>query len=141
MIMKTYSELIQIPSFHDRFKYLKLSGRIGESTFGFDRWLNQVFYRSPEWKAVRQEVMLRDEGLDLAHPDHPIGGRLIIHHMNPICEKDIVRREEDLLNPEYLITVSHQTHNAIHYGDESLLEIEKITIRQPNDTSPWRTTV
>lgn len=136
--MRTYSELIQIPSFIERFRYLKLNGHVGEDTFGFDRWLNQIFYHTPEWKAVRREVLLRDNACDLAHPEHPTAGRLIIHHMNPISEKDIVDREDILLNPEYLISVTHPTHNAIHYGSESLLYEEKVIERRPNDLCPWK---
>lgn len=136
--MKTYNELIQLSTFLERYRYLQLRGRVGEDTFGFDRWLNQVFYRSPEWKAVRQEVLLRDNAFDLAHPEHPISGRLLVHHMNPITDKDIVNREDILMNPDYLITVSHQTHNAIHYGDESLLICDTISERKPNDTCPWK---
>lgn len=136
--MKTYAELIKIPTFLERFRYLKLTGRVGEETFGFDRWLNQVFYRSPEWKAVRREVLLRDNACDLAHPEHPTFGRLIIHHMNPITERDILNREDVLLNPEYLISVTHQTHNAIHYGCEDLLYDDKVIERKPNDTCPWK---
>ena len=138
MSMRTYSELIKHPTFLERFRYLQLRGRVGEDTFGFDRWLNQVFYRSPEWKSVRQEVLLRDNAFDLAHPEHPIAGRLLVHHMNPITDKDIVNREDILMNPEYLITVSHQTHNAIHYGDESLLICDTIPERKVNDTCPWK---
>ena len=137
-MVRTYSELSRIPDFLGRFRYLKLTGKVGEDTFGFDRWLNQVFYRSSEWKQVRREVLLRDDACDLGHPDHPTSGRLIIHHMNPITERDIANREEILLNPEYLITVTHLTHNAIHYGDESLLTETEWKERTPNDTSPWR---
>ena len=136
--MRTYSELIALPSFIERFRYLKLNGRVGEETFGFDRWLNQVFYRSPEWMEMRQEILVRDNGCDLAHPDHIIGVRPIIHHMNPITEKDILNREDILLNPEYLITVSPRTHNAIHYGSEDMLFDYEIVERKPNDTSPWK---
>ena len=136
--MKTYSELITIPSFIDRYRYLRLGGKVGEDTFGFDRWLNQVFYRSPEWKTIRNEVLIRDGALDLAHPEHPIPGRLLVHHMNPIRDKDIVNRADILLNPEYLITVSHDTHNAIHYGDESLLASDTFIERRQNDTCPWK---
>ena len=135
---RTYSELITIPSFIDRFRYLKLGGYIGEETFGFDRWLNQYFYKTKEWREVRDKVILRDNACDLAHPDRPTYGRLIIHHMNPITEKDIVNRSDILLDPEYLITTVHDTHNAIHYGDESLLMLEAPIIRRPNDTCPWR---
>lgn len=135
--MKSYTDLIKLPTFLERFRYLKLTGKVGEDTFGFDRWLNQVFYQSPEWKAVRREVMLRDNACDLAHPDHPTCGRLIIHHMNPITERGIVNREDVLLNPEYLITVTHQTHNAIHYGDESLLMPDTLIERRLGDTKLW----
>lgn len=138
--MRTYTELSKIPSFIERYRYLKLGGNVGEETFGFDRWLNQVFYRSPEWKAVRREVIIRDNACDLAHPDYPAPGRLIIHHMNPITERDIMNREDILLNPEYLITVTHQTHNAIHYGDEQLLYGNTVIERTPNDTCPWKIT-
>lgn len=138
--MRTYTELIKLPSFIERFRYLKLSGRVGEDTFGFDRWLNQVFYRSQEWKEIRQQVLIRDNACDLAHPDYPYPGRMIIHHMNPITEKDILNREDILLNPEYLICVTHQTHNAIHYGDETLLYNDVWTERSSNDTCPWKIT-
>lgn len=136
--MRTYSELIQIPSFVERYRYLRMSGTIGEATFGFDRWLNQTFYRSSEWQKIRREVLLRDNACDLAHPDYPASGRLIIHHMNPITEKDIVERSEILLDPEYLITTTHDTHNAIHYGGESLLVSDTPIERYPNDLCPWR---
>ena len=136
--MRTYSELIKIPSCIERFRYLKLEGYIGEETFGFDRWLNQYFYKTKEWRDVRNQVILRDNACDLAHPDRPTFGRLIIHHMNPITEKDIVNRSDILLDPEYLITTVHDTHNAIHYGDESLLMLDTPIIRKPNDTCPWR---
>ena len=136
--MRTYSELIKIPSFIERFRYLKLGGYIGEETFGFDRWLNQYFYKTKEWRDVRNQEILRDNACDLAHPDRPTFGRLIIHHMNPITEKDIVNRSDILLDPEYLITTVHDTHNAIHYGDESLLMLDTPIIRKPNDMCPWR---
>ena len=136
--MRTYSELITIPTFIERFRYLKLNGRIGEETFGFDRWLNQHFYNTPEWKEIRREVILRDEACDLAFPDRPAAGRVVIHHMNPITEKDIVNRSEILLDPEYLITCMISTHNAIHYGDETLLMDDKPIVRRANDQCPWR---
>ena len=136
--MKTYSELITIPSFIDRFRYLKLNGRLGEETFGFDRWLNQVFYNTPEWKEARRKAILRDEACDLAFPDRPAAGRVVVHHMNPITEKDIAERSDFLLNPEYLITCMISTHNAIHYGDESLLLEGSPIVRAPNDQCPWR---
>lgn len=135
--MRTYSELITIPTFEERFKYLQLNGEVGQDTFGFDRYLNQVFYRSPEWKRVRDQVIIRDNGCDLAHPEHGIVGRIIIHHMNPVSLRDIEERNEDILNPEYLISTTHATHNAIHYGDESLLPRDPVE-RRPNDTCPWK---
>lgn len=135
--MRTYSELITIPTFEERFKYLQLKGDVGTETFGFDRYLNQVFYRSPEWKRVRDQVIIRDNGCDLAHPEHEIVGRVIIHHMNPVSLRDIEERNEDILNPEYLISTIHATHNAIHYGDESLLPRGPVE-RTPHDTCPWK---
>lgn len=140
--MRTYSELIRLPTFEERFEYLRLDGVVGESTFGFDRYLNQIFYHSEEWKAVRREVILRDSNgdcvLDLGCDGHEIFGRVLIHHMNPISAKDIVRRADILLNPEYLISTMKSTHDAIHYGDESLLAFDKPIVRKPNDTCPWR---
>lgn len=115
-----------------------LSGTVGEDTFGFDRYLNQRFYHSPEWRKVRNEVIVRDMGLDLGHQDYPIPGKVIVHHMNPITAKDIVNRADDLLNPEFLISVSLDTHNAIHYSDESLIILPSPVIRLPGDTCPWR---
>lgn len=135
---RTYSELIEIPTFEERYKYLKLGGVIGEETFGFDRYLNQVFYHSSEWKKIRNEVILRDNGCDLAFEGYDIFGKVLIHHMNPITLKDIAQRNLDILNPEYLICVSLDTHNAIHYGDDSKIITVVPTIRTPNDTCPWR---
>lgn len=135
--MRTYSELCELPTFEDRFRYLQLNGVVGEDTFGFDRYLNQVFYRSAEWKRVRDMVIVRDNGCDLAMEGYDIHGRILIHHMNPVSLRDINDRNEDLLNPEYLITTTHQTHNAIHYGDESLLPRGPIE-RKPFDTCPWK---
>lgn len=137
MKMKTYRELRRLNTFEDRYKYLKLNGSVGEDTFGFDRWINQQFYRSAEWKRVRDIVIVRDNGCDLGDPDHPIYGRILIHHMNPICKEDFDENPDYLLNPDYLVCVSHDTHNAIHYGDESLLQKEW-TPRKPNDTCPWK---
>lgn len=133
----TYSDMMSYDRFIDRFRYLKLSGTIGEDTFGYDRYLNQAFYRSPEWKRFRNEIIVRDLGCDLAHPDYEIGGLIVIHHLNPITKKDILDRSDFLMNPEYAVCVSSDTHRAIHYGDESLLITEPI-IRRPNDTCPWR---
>lgn len=136
-MIKTYKELIQLPSFEERFEYLKLNGSIGKDTFGFDRYLNQKFYRSREWKQLRDQVIVRDNGCDLGIEDRQIFGKIIIHHMNPICIDDIVSASRFLLNPEFMICVSHDTHNAIHYGDISLLPKDPIE-RRPNDTCPWK---
>lgn len=135
--MKTYRELKRLNSYEERYKYLRLDGSVGEDTFGFDRWINQQFYRSAEWKRVRDIVIIRDNGCDLGDPDHPIYGRILIHHMNPIRKEDFDENPDYLLNPDYLVCVSHDTHNAIHYGDESLLPKEW-TPRKPNDTCPWK---
>lgn len=138
---RTYTELISLPTFEERFKYLRMKGQVGSETFGFDRWLNQNFYHSDrEWKLARRNVIIRDCGYDLASEERPIpnGVRIIIHHMNPITQEDIINRTPFLLDPEYLITTIESTHNAIHYGDESYLEISKPIIRLPNDTCPWR---
>lgn len=135
--MRTYSDLIQLPTYKERFEYLKLLGEVGKDTFGFDRYLNQSFYKSPIWRKIRNEVILRDNGCDLAHPDFPIAGKIIIHHMNPVDTDDIVYQREVLLNPDFLVCVSHITHNAIHYGDMELLPSDPIE-RKPNDTCPWR---
>lgn len=135
--IKTYSELITFPTFEERFRYLQLKGVVGEDTFGFDRYLNQRFYRSTEWKRIRDQVIVRDFGCDLGIEDRVIHGKILIHHMNPISERDIVRATEFLLNPEYLICVTHNTHNAIHYGDEDLL-VKGPIVRTKNDTCPWK---
>ena len=137
MIIRTYSELITLPSFEERYRYLKLDGSVGKETFGFDRYLNQDFYRSKEWKHIRDEIIVRDLGCDLGVRDREIPTRIYIHHMNPISVKDITNTTEFLLNPDYLICTSHSTHNAIHYGDESLLVIAPVE-RRKNDTCPWR---
>lgn len=135
--MRTYHELIQIPTFKERYQYLRLSGFVGQDTFGFDRYLNQKFYHSKEWAQIRRDVIIRDEGRDLAMEGYEIQNGLYIHHMNPIGKEDIERATEFLLNPEYLICVSFNTHQAIHYGDESLLPQLPVE-RRPNDTCPWR---
>ena len=135
--IKTYSELITLPTFIERYNYLRLGGRIGEDTFGFDRYMNQKFYRSAEWKRVRDYVIVRDAGCDLGIEDREIMGKILIHHMNPIRPKDIYYGTDFLLNPEYLICVCHNTHNAIHYGDDSLLITEPIE-RTKYDTCPWK---
>lgn len=137
MNIRTYDELIKIKDFRGRFEYLKLGGKVGETTFGWERYLNQQFYKSPEWKKVRDEVIVRDLGCDLGIVGRDILTRIYIHHMNPISPKDIVNRTDILLNPNYLICTSKSTHEAIHYGDESLLLLEPV-IRTPNDTCPWK---
>lgn len=137
-MIRTYSELITLPTFEERYRYLKLGGKVGEETFGFDRYLNQVFYSSPEWKTFRRDIIVRDMGCDLGIEDRVIGGNIFIHHINAIALADIHRRNlEVLLNPENVICTSFNTHNAIHYGDESLLTLAPI-VRRPNDTCPWR---
>lgn len=134
----TYSELISIPSFEERFEYCKLSAAVGQETFGFDRYLNQTFYqRNPRWLKLRRDLIIRDNGCDLAHLDHPMNKRIILHHLNPISEQDILNESSVLFDPENLICVSHNTHNAIHYGTAELLPKGEV-MRQPNDTCPWR---
>lgn len=137
MNIKTYSELIKLPTFEERYRYLRLSGRVGEDTFGFDRYINQNFYRSGAWRRIRDEVIVRDNGCDLGVEDRIIQGKILIHHMNPITDRDILDLTDILLDPEYLICVSHNTHNAIHYGDEGLL-IPNPIARTKNDTCPWK---
>lgn len=135
--IKTYSELIKLPTFKERYRYLKMNGIVGEETFGFDRWLNQAFYKSKEWLAIRDHVIFRDNGCDLGIPEREIHGRVLIHHMNPITKRDILDRSDFLLNPEYLITTTKVTHDAIHFSDESLLYEDPIE-RTMNDTCPWK---
>lgn len=135
---RTYSELITLPTFEERFKYLQLNGAVGRDTFGFDRYLNQYIYqRSQRWKSVRDKIIVRDNGCDLGVEGYSIYGRIIIHHMNPISVEDIISDRDWIFDPEFLICVSHRTHNAIHYGDESLLP-QTLIERTKNDTCPWR---
>lgn len=136
-MIRTYSELFKFDTFMDRYQYLRLDGKVGEETFGFDRWLNQLFYKDPEWLSIRNEVIIRDNGCDLGITDREVHSRILVHHMNPISREDILARSEFLLNPEYLICTSKTTHDAIHYGDENLLMGEPIE-RTRNDTCPWR---
>lgn len=137
-IIRTYSELKELKTFEERFKYLKLGGVVGVETFGFDRYFNQKFYTTTEWKQLRNYIIVRDLGCDLGCEDHEIfGQRIIIHHMNPIDLEDIEKKSDFLLNPEFLITTIHSTHNAIHYGDESLIITAPIE-RRRNDTCPWK---
>ena len=135
--MRTYSELIKLSTLVERFDYLKLGGVIGEDTFGFERYLNQNFYRSAVWKKIRNQVIIRDNGCEMGLEDYPISGRIIIHHMNPVDSDDIIHQRDILLNPEFLICVGNQTHNAIHYGSIDLLPQDPIE-RKPNDTCPWK---
>ena len=138
MTIKTYSELITLPTFRERFRYLKIGGRVGEQTFGWDRKINQYFYqRSDEWKSVRDYVIVRDNGCDLGIEGYDIYSHIIVHHINPITVDDIRMESEYLLDPEFLICTSLNTHNAIHYGDESLLYMT-LNERTKNDTCPWR---
>lgn len=137
-MLRTYTELSKLKTFEERFEYLRLNGRVGKKTFGFDRIFNQVFYKSDEWLAVRDFVIVRDNGCDLGVEGYDINGqRILIHHMNPISLEDIEKRTEILMNPEYLITTIHNTHQAIHYGDENLL-IKLPRERTKNDTCPWK---
>lgn len=136
-MIRTYSELKKLTSFKERFQYLKLNGSVGADTFGFDRYINQNFYRSRDWKKIRDLVIVRDNGCDLGVDGYEIHGRIYVHHMNPLLLKDIVDRTEFLLDPEYLICTTHDTHNAIHYGDEKILITEPIE-RTKNDTCPWK---
>ena len=136
--IRTYSELITLPTFEERYQYLRLCGSVGKETFGFDRYINQKFYHtSREWLSIRDYVIDRDNGCDLGVEGHEIYGKIIIHHMNPITVEDIVQASDILLNPEFLICTIHNTHNAIHYGDESKLLIRPIE-RTPYDTCPWK---
>ena len=135
--MKSYSELIKLPTFEERYNYLKLSGKVCDSTFGSARYLNQALYTSPEWKRLRRDIIIRDKSCDLGIDDRPIPKYVLIHHINPITLKDIQNRSPVIFDPDNLICVSKKTHNAIHYGDESLLFM-KLTERFPDDTCPWR---
>lgn len=137
MSIKTYSELITIPTFEERFEYLQLKGSVGKDTFGYDRYLNQVLYRSPEWKRLRNQIIIRDGGCDLACDGYDIYGKVLIHHLNPITVEDVLARSRKVFDPDNLVCVSHNTHNAIHYGDVDLLVTGPI-IRTKNDTCPWR---
>lgn len=133
---RCYSELQLFSDFDSRYKYLRVEGSVGEETFGNERWLNQIFYRSSEWKSIRDQVIIRDNGYDLGCSDRPIFGNVLIHHMNPITPEDIRNRNPDILNPEFLISCSLATHNAIHYGDGEL--VRSLVERKPNDTCPWK---
>ena len=137
MIIRTYSELSKLKTFEDRFQYLRLDGIVGEETFGFDRYLNQILYQSDEWKRRRRDIIIRDNGCDLGFEGFEVHGRILIHHINPITVDDIVNRNPKVFDPENLILTSHNTHQAIHYGNEDLL-IRAPIERSKNDTCPWR---
>lgn len=136
-MVRTYSELSMLSTFKERYEYLRLDGTVGEDTFGFDRYVNQIFYKSAEWLAIRREIIIRDNGCDLGLEGYEIRGKILIHHMNPIRLEDIIKRSDILLNPEYLISTVLTTHNAIHYGDVDLLPTVPQE-RSRNDTCPWR---
>lgn len=138
MKIRTYEELSKLKTFEERYEYLKLDGSVGEETFGYDRYLNQQFYKyDPDWKKVRDEVIFRDNGCDLGIEGREINGLILVHHMNPITKDDILNRSEYLLNPNYLITTIKSTHDAIHYGSSDLLMKDPV-VRSKNDTCPWR---
>lgn len=134
---RRYSELIRIPTFEERYRYLRILGSVGTETFGFDRYMNQGFYHSIEWRSIRDHIIARDNGCDLGIDGRQIFGKIYIHHMNPVSVKDLEFIREVLIDPEYLICASHDTHNAIHYGSEELLARDPI-IRRPGDTCPWK---
>lgn len=136
MTIRTYSELIRFQSFRDRFRYLALRGEVGQATFGYDRWMNQDFYTSRQWREIREYVIARDEALDLGVPGREIHARAVVHHMNPMRPEDLIDGDPAVLDPEFLITTTHTTHNAIHYGDESLLPREFVP-RRAGDTKLW----
>jgi hypothetical protein len=136
MKTKRYSELKRLETFEDRYEYLKLGGAVGHTTFGFDRYINQTFYSSYEWKQVRDQIILRDDGCDLGVPGYEIHGNLLIHHINPMTSEAIVHGDDWILDPDFLITTSHNTHNAIHYGDNTLLK-KPYVARKPEDTRLW----
>lgn len=135
--IRTYSELARLQTFEDRYEYLRLGGKVGAETFGYDRYLNQMLYRDPEWLEARDKVIIRDNGCDLGIPDRKIAGRILVHHMNPITKDQILSRDPAIFNPEYLISTMKSTHDAIHYSDEKLLMKDPVE-RTPNDTCPWR---
>ena len=137
MSIKTYSELIEIPTFLERYRYLRIGGAVGKETFGYDRYLNQILYKSDKWKRFRREIIVRDNGNDLACEGFQIFGKILIHHINPITVEEVLHRDPKIFDPENVIATTLNTHNAIHYGDESLLMITPVE-RSKNDTCPWR---
>ena len=134
---RTYRECIQLPTFQERYRYLQIGGRVGKETFGFDRYLNQMLYRTPEWKRFRRDMIVRDNGCDLGCEEYEIYGNILVHHINPITVDDVVNRASCIFDPNNAICTSLNTHNAIHYGDETLLITEPV-VRKPNDTCPWK---
>lgn len=136
-MIKTYSELIAFPTYEERFRYLQLKGAVGKDTFGYDRYLNQILYNSQEWKRFRDKIIIRDNGCDLACEGYNIHGRILVHHINPIRVDDVINRNPIVFDPENVVCVTHNTHNAIHYGDESLLILAPVE-RTKNDTCPWK---
>lgn len=137
MSIKTYSELITIPDYLDRYQYLRIGGKVGAETFGYDRYLNQILYTSKEWLRFRNDVIIRDNGCDMGHPDYQLDERILVHHIDPITVEDVLNRHPKVFDFENVVCVSLNTHNAIHYGDESLLVLPPLE-RRPNDTCPWR---
>lgn len=135
--MKSYSELLKLKTFEERFEYLKLSGKVAERTFGGSRYLNQLLYKDPMWKSTRDKIISRDKGCDLAHEDHELASSAYVHHINPIKKEDVLFRAKKVFDPENLITVSFNTHQAIHYGNSDMIPKDPIE-RRPNDTIPWR---
>lgn len=136
-MIKTYYELTRFKTLEERYRYLRIGGRVGEETFGFDRWMNQVFYKDPRWRDIRDEVITRDNGCDLGLEGYDIHGKIFVHHMNPVTKDDILHNFDSLLNPEFLISTSKRTHDAIHYGNEDLLPQSPV-VRTRNDTCPWK---
>lgn len=136
-MIRCYSDLIQLNSFIERYRYLKIYGRVGEDTFGFDRYVNQALYKSQRWRKTRGDVIIRDNACDLGVDGYEMGDYIVVHHMNPITLEDIEEERDNVFNPEYLISCSSRTHKAIHFGDESLLPKEPV-VRKPNDTCLWR---
>lgn len=137
-MMRSYSELIKIPSFIERYRYLKIGGKVGEATFGCDRWINQVLYTSGEWGEFRNDIIIRDKGYNMAFEGVDIDGLIIVHHLNPITKNNILRRDKCVFDPENVVCVSKAVHDAIHYGDESLLPMISPVIREEYDTCPWK---
>lgn len=139
-LIRSYTELIKLPTFIERYRYLRLSGKVGEETFGWERYINQKFYNSYEWRRFREQIIVRDFGCDLADRDHEFidGEIIIIHHMNPINTSDIVKQTDFLINPEYVISCRKRTHDAIHFGSENDLLEYNLAMRSPNDMCPWK---